>query len=166
VIGRGHEPLSCDPASGVADSDDGASRLPWNDAPVARVTGIGGCFFRARDPEALNRWYAEHLGVVLPTGSYDDPGWFPERGETVFTASSADSQAFGAPDKTWKINFRVSDPDGMIKQLRAAGIDVQPHDREYPNGRFAELEDPEANRIQLWEPNAASLARDQGRAEP
>jgi glyoxylase I family protein len=133
---------------------------------VARVTGIGGFFFRARDPEALNRWYAEHVGVVLPTGSYDDPGWFPERGETVFTASSADSDAFGAPDKTWKINFRVSDLDGMIKQLRVAGIDVQPHDREYPNGRFAELEDPEANRIQLWEPNAASLARDQGRTEP
>jgi glyoxylase I family protein len=99
---------------------------------VARVTGIGGFFFRARDPEALNRWYAEHLGVVLPTGSYDDPGWFLERGETVFTAFSADSEAFGAPDKTWKINFRVSDLDGMVKQLRAVGIDVQPHDREYP----------------------------------
>jgi glyoxylase I family protein len=54
----------------------------------------------------------------------------------------------------------------MVKQLQAAGIDVQLHDREYPQCRFAELEDPEANRIQLWEPNAASLARDQGRAEP
>jgi glyoxylase I family protein len=64
------------------------------------VTRIGGFFFRARDPEALNRWYAEHLGVVQPTASYDDPGWFPERGETVFTASSADPDAFGAPDKT------------------------------------------------------------------
>ena len=98
------------------------------------MTGIGGFFFRARDPEALNRWYAEHLGVVLPTGSYTTRAGSRSGGETVFTASSADSDAFGAPDKTWKINFRVSDLDGMIKQLGAVGIDVQPHDREYPNG--------------------------------
>jgi predicted enzyme related to lactoylglutathione lyase len=50
----------------------------------------------------------------------------------------------------------------MVEQLRAAGIEVHPHDREYPNGRFAELADPEGNRIQLWEPNAASLARGSG----
>ena len=126
---------------------------------MERVRGIGGFFFRARDADALNRWYAEHLGVVLPAGSYDDPGWFPDRGETVFTAFSSDSDAFGAPEKTWKLNFRVGDLDRMIGQLRAAGIDVRPHEREYPNGRFAELADPEGNQIQLWEPNAASLAR-------
>jgi glyoxylase I family protein len=65
----------------------------------------------------------------------------------------------------WKINFRVTDLDGFVEGLRAAGIDVHPHDREYPNGRFAELADPEGNPIQLWEPNAASLARDPGPAE-
>jgi glyoxylase I family protein len=54
----------------------------------------------------------------------------------------------------------------MVTRLQAADVDVRRHDREYPNGRFAELEDPEGNRIQLWEPNAASLARDQGSAEP
>jgi glyoxylase I family protein len=129
---------------------------------MARVSGIGGFFFRAHDPEALNRWYAQHLGVVLPTGRYEDPGWFTDRGETVFTAFSYDSDAFGTPKKTWKINFRVSDLDDMVKQLRGAGIAVQPHDREYPNGRFAELADPEGNQIQLWEPNAASQARDPG----
>jgi glyoxylase I family protein len=127
---------------------------------MERVTGIGGFFFRAREPDALNRWYAEHLGVVLPGGNYDDPGWFPDRGETVFTAFAPDSDAFGSPEKTWKINFRVSDLDRMVEQLRAAGIEVRRHDRDYPNGRFAELADPEGNRIQLWEPNAAALARD------
>jgi glyoxylase I family protein len=129
-----------------------------------RVRGIGGFFFRARDPDALNRWYADHLGVVPPTGNYDDPGWFPDRGETVFTAFSPDSDAFGGPEKTWKINFRVNDLPRMVAQLQAAGIEVQGHDREYPNGRFAELADPEGNRIQLWEPNAASRARDPGPA--
>jgi glyoxylase I family protein len=111
---------------------------------VERVAGIGGFFFRARDPDALNRWYAEHLGVVLPTGNYDDPGWFPDRGQTVFTAFSSDSDAFGSLEKTWKINFRVRDLDRMVRQLRAADIDV--HERDYANGRFAELADPEGTR--------------------
>ena len=130
---------------------------------MERATGIGGFFFRAREPDALNRWYAEHLGVVLPGGDYEDPGWFCDRGETVFSAFSPDSDAFGSADRTWKINFRVSDLDAMVAQLRAAGIDVRPHEHEYPNGRFAELADPEGNRIQLWEPNAASIARDAAR---
>jgi len=64
------------------------------------------------------------------------------------------------PEKTWSINFRVSDLDGMVEQLRAAGVAVQPHAEGYPNGRFAELVDPEGNHIQLWEPNDASVARD------
>ena len=130
---------------------------------MARVTGIGGFFFRARDPEALNRWYGEHLGVLmLASQTYEDPGWFQDRGETVFSAFSQDSDFFGAPEKTWAITLRVDDLDGVVAALRAAGIEVQPHEQEYENGRFAELEDPERNHIQLWEPNAASLARDPG----
>jgi predicted enzyme related to lactoylglutathione lyase len=130
---------------------------------MARVTGIGGFFFRARDPEALNRWYGEHLGVImLASQTYEDPGWFQDRGETVFSAMSQESDFFGAPEKTWAITLRVDDLDGVVAALRDAGIAVRPHAQDYPNGRFAELEDPEANRIQLWEPNAASIARDPG----
>ena len=132
---------------------------------MARVTGIGGFFFRARDPDALNRWYADHLGVVmLESREYADPGWFQDRGETVFAAFSPDSDSFGGPDKSWKINFRVDDLDGVVEALRAAGVAMEPHSESYPNGRFAELEDPEGNRIQLWEPNEASLARDPERS--
>ena len=132
---------------------------------MARVTGIGGFFFRARDPEALNRWYADHLGVImLESREYADPGWFQDRGETVFAAFSPDSDSFGGPDRTWKINFRVDDLDGVVEALRAAGVAVEPHSESYPNGSFAELEDPEGNRIQLWEPNEASLARDPERS--
>lgn len=127
---------------------------------MARVTGIGGFFFRSEDPDALNRWYGEHLGVVMrDSQTYDDPGWFQDRGETVFSALSPDS-AMPGPGKSWMINFRVDDLDGMVERLRGAGVDVQPHAETYSNGRFAELADPEGNRIQLWEPNAASIARD------
>ena len=131
------------------------------------MTGIGGFFFRARDPEALNRWYAEHLGVVMSESrTYDDAGWFQDRGETVFAAFAHDSDMFGVAEKTWKINFRVSDLDGIVRGLRNAGVAVEPHPDPYPNGRFAELEDPEGNRIQLWEPNAASIARDPAASQP
>lgn len=127
---------------------------------MTRVTGIGGFFFAAEDPQALNRWYGEHLGVIeLESRTYEDPGWFQDRGETVFSAISTGSGMLG-PGKDFSINFRVDDLDGMVERLRAAGIAVEPHAEPYPNGRFAELEDPEGNRIQLWEPNAASVARD------
>ena len=132
---------------------------------MARVTGIGGFFFRARDPEAINRWYGEHLGVImLDSRSYDDPGWFQDRGETVLSAIDTDSPMPGSPDRSWSITFRVDDLDGMVERLRAAGIDVEPDEQEYPNGRFAELADPEGNRVHLWEPNAASIRRDLGRS--
>ncbi len=132
---------------------------------MARVTGIGGFFFRARDPDALNRWYADRFGVImLESREYADPGWFQDRGETVFAAFSPDSDSFGGPDRTWKINFRVDDLDGVVDALRAAGVAVEPHSESYPNGCFAELEDPEGNRIQLWEPNEGSLARDPERS--
>lgn len=135
---------------------------------MARVTGIGGFFFRARDPGALNRWYGENLGVImLESKTYDDPGWFQDRGEAVVSAMKGDTGFFGAPEKQWAITFRVDDLDAMVARLRDAGITVEPHAEEYPNGRFAELEDPEGNHVQLWEPNEASLARDPERdADP
>ena len=126
---------------------------------MARVTGIGGFFFRADDPDALNRWYAEQLGVVeLESKDYDDDGWFQDRGETVISAFSRDSGGLSRRrEQPWAINFRVDDLDWMVARLRGSGIEVEVHDEEYPNGRFAELADPEGNGIQLWEPNAASI---------
>ena len=121
---------------------------------MERVEGIGGFFFRSKDPKALNRWYEEHLGITQVPTSYNEESWHQEEGATVFAAFPADSQMIGPPEHTWMINFRVGDLDAVVDQLRAAGVDVEVHKETYPNGRFAETEDPEGNRIQLWEPSS------------
>lgn len=118
------------------------------------VTGIGGVFFRARDPEALTRWYADHLGVPPPPATYDDPDWQQQAGPTVFAAMAADSPHFGRPEQSWALTFRVRDLDAMVDQLTAAGIAVGAPE-SHPNGRFADLADPEGNPVQLWEPLGA-----------
>jgi catechol 2,3-dioxygenase-like lactoylglutathione lyase family enzyme len=124
-----------------------------HDGRVERVTGIGGVFFRATDADGLSRWYAEHLGVGAPPGSYDDPDWRQEAGSTVFAPFGADhwdSPHLGPSG--WGINFRVRDLDAMVRQLRDAGVDVEVDPEPYPNGRFAQLHDPEGNAVQLWDP--------------
>lgn len=119
---------------------------------VERVTGIGGVFFRAAAPAALQQWYAEHLGVEPPPETYDTPEWQQEAGPTVFAAFAESAEHFGRPEQRWSINFRVRNLDAMLAQLERAGIAVARDTERYPNGRFAALADPEGNPIQLWEP--------------
>lgn len=124
---------------------------------MQKVTGIGGLFFRAHDPEKLNGWYEQHLGVQLAPPSYDLSSWWQQAGPTVFTAMDSGADHFGRPEQQWAVNFRVDDLDGMVHQLRAAGIAVTVDPETYPNGRFAELHDPEGNPVQLWQPDGADL---------
>jgi predicted enzyme related to lactoylglutathione lyase len=119
---------------------------------VARVTGIGGVFFRARDPEALAAWYATHLGIDPVPGDYTVMPWQQEAGPTVFAPVPDDTEYFGDPARVWMLNFRVRDLDGLVAALRAAGINVTVAPETYPNGRFARLQDPEGNPLELWEP--------------
>ena len=119
-----------------------------------RVLGIGGFFFRSDDPDRVSRWYEEHLGVGIPPPSYEEEVWTQERGPTVFApfgTEHADSPHLGAAG--WGLNFRVADLDAIVAQLREAGLDVEVDPEVYPNGRFAQLHDPEGNAVQLWEPN-------------
>jgi glyoxylase I family protein len=119
---------------------------------MEKVIGIGGFFFRASDPASLARWYQEHFGITPAPSSYDEPSWHQEAGPTVFAPFPATTAYFGDQKQTWMINFRVRNLDAMIAQLRAAGIAVEIDQETYPNGRFARLNDPEGNPIQLWEP--------------
>lgn len=122
---------------------------------MERVTGIGGVFFRAKDPDGLSKWYERHLGVGCPPLSYEQRSWDQEAGPTVFSPFPSDSEHFRRPGQQWAINFRVRDLDAMVAQLRNAGVEVEVHEETYPNGRFADLADPEGNPIQLWEPAGA-----------
>jgi glyoxylase I family protein len=119
---------------------------------MARVLGIGGFFFKARDADALSRWYAEHLGIAAPPQSYDAEVWVQEAGATVFAPFGEEhwSSPYLGPTG-WGINLRVDDLDGMVEQLRAARVEVEVDPEQYPNGRFAQVLDPEGNAIQLWQ---------------
>jgi predicted enzyme related to lactoylglutathione lyase len=119
---------------------------------MQRVTGIGGFFFRARDPTAVARWYKENLGVDLVPADYNQRPWSQEAGPTVIAPFPIDTDYFGDQGKAWMINFRVRGLEAMVQQLHRSGIQVTIAPESYPNGRFARLYDPEGNPIELWEP--------------
>ena len=120
---------------------------------MERVTGIGGIFFKARDPAALGAWYERHLGVTLgwATGSvfrWEGPG------STVWSPFSAETTYFAPSSAPFMINYRVADLAAMLEQLRAAGVEVDAKTDDSEYGKFGWCMDPEGNRIELWQPPA------------
>jgi predicted enzyme related to lactoylglutathione lyase len=114
------------------------------------VTGIGGVFFRARDPKALVSWYAEHVGVPVKDDGY--VLFDPSRNPCVWAPFSADTDYWPA-EKEAMVNFTVPDLDAMRAQLRAAGVEVDDETQELDGvGRFGWAVDPEGNRFERWEP--------------
>jgi glyoxylase I family protein len=115
------------------------------------VTGIGGVFFRAKDPNALADWYKKHLGVFAMDDKYEP--WAQAAGPTVFMPFPADTDYFGDKSQQFMINFRVDDLDGLLKQLKNDNVKIVKDIEEQAGvGRFTHIEDPEGNRIELWEP--------------
>lgn len=113
-----------------------------------KVTGIGGVFFRAKDPAALSDWYKKNLGI----NGFE---WTQQQGQTVFAPFAADTDYFGSKSQQFMLNFRVDDLDGVLKQLKANGVKIVKGVEEQTGvGRFASIEDPEGNRIELWEPQS------------
>ena len=136
----------------ISASRSGAQEPSKATLPTERVSGIGGFFFRAKDPKALADWYERNLGVTRTPQTYGGEPWRQESGATVFAPFAATTKYFGRPEQQWMINFRVRDLDAMVAQLKRAGIAVEVDSEVYPNGRFARLQDPEGNPIQLWQP--------------
>jgi len=121
----------------------------------ARVTGIGGVFFKADDPESLGQWYADNLGIM---GAGQGVNFFwrlvdkaDHYGMTVWSLFELGSDYFGDRDQDYMINYRVDNLAMLLETLALAGIpEVKPREH-YEYGDFAWIEDPEGNRIELWQ---------------
>ena len=122
-----------------------------------RITGLGGVFFRARDPDSLGAWYRDRLGVPVEDGRFAVFHWReagePERpGSTVWSVFPEDTDYFGPRSSQFMVNFRVEDLDRVLSELRAEGVAVDERVEKTEQGRFGWIVDPEGNRIELWEP--------------
>jgi catechol 2,3-dioxygenase-like lactoylglutathione lyase family enzyme len=121
--------------------------------PAGHVTGVGGVFFKAKDPKALAAWYRDVLGLPVEAWGgaalrYDAPNHPPAVAWAAFPASSS---YFAPSTGAFMINYAVDEMDAILARLRAKGVEILKRDDD-PNGRFAWILDPEGNKIELWEP--------------
>jgi len=126
---------------------------------MKRVTGIGGIFFKARDPEALRAWYRTHLGLAIDEWGgmvfrWSGPDNPTGGGSTVWSVFKEESTYFAPSNQPFMINYRVDDLHALIKVLREEGCQVDEKVDESEYGKFGWVMDPEGNRIELWEPPA------------
>ena len=123
--------------------------------PVVQALGIGGLFFRSKDPERLAQWYRSTFGIIPPGNG---PPWHTQAGYTVFSPFEASTDYFGSPRQGHMVNFRIADLDAAVSALARAGVPlVKPIEEMEGIGRFAWVEDPEGNRIELWQPTGAAV---------
>ena len=125
------------------------------EVPLEEVTGIGGVFFKAKDPKFLVAWYRNNLGIQAK-GGYIDFAWrdkdHPEEmGHTAWRIFPTNTTYFGQSPSPLMINYRVANLDRMLEQLRRSGVKIEKVEN-YDYGRWAWITDPEGNRIELWEP--------------
>ena len=124
---------------------------------MKRVVGIGGIFFKSKDPKALGAWYERHLGVTLekyggskfPWRRADDP---EHKELTVWSPFAEDTKYFEPSQSPFMINYIVDDLDAVLDALKAEGVTVDDKRDDSPFGRFGWAMDPDGNRIELWEP--------------
>ena len=127
---------------------------------MEKVTGIGGIFFKAQDPDKIQEWYAKHLGiepspdgcVIFKSREDQDPA---RSTYTVWSPFPKDTDYFNPSKAPFMINYRVANLNAMLDQLRKNGVALDERIEESEFGRFAWVMDPEGNRIELWEPPAA-----------
>jgi predicted enzyme related to lactoylglutathione lyase len=127
---------------------------------MARVTGIGGIFLRARDPKSLNAWYSKHLGIQIADYGGATLLWSDEvpatTGMTIWSTFPDDTKYFGPGNEKGTqqamVNYRVDDLDDLLTQLAAENVTIDPKRDDQPYGRFAWIIDPEGNRVELWQP--------------
>ena len=125
--------------------------------PAGRITGVGGVFFKAKDPKALAAWYRDVLGMPLEKWGgaalrYDAPQHPPA---LIWNAFPASTGYFAPSTGAFMINYAVDDMDAFLARLRAKDVAILKQEDD-ANGRFAWILDPEGNKIELWQPKAAA----------
>jgi predicted enzyme related to lactoylglutathione lyase len=124
---------------------------------MAKVIGLGGIFFKSRDPAALRAWYAKHLGIDMSDYGASFAEDVSRPGATLWAPFGMDTGYFAPSTKDFMLNFRVDDLDGLLAKLRAGGVEVAAEVHEDDNGRFGWIMDPEGTRIELWQPPSAEM---------
>ena len=121
-----------------------------------RVTGIGGIFFKCKDPDHMKNWYNENLGLVtneygslFEFRSSDNPD---QKGYLQWGPFSDKTEYFKPSKKEFMINYRVENLVGLLDDLKEKGVEIVGEIEEYEYGKFAWIVDPEGNKLELWEP--------------
>ncbi len=120
------------------------------------VRGIGGVFFKSKDPKALKKWYIQNLGLEPDDEDYIYFLWSKKKepGYTLWGPFPEDTNYFNPSDASWMINFVVSEIERMFETLKSRGVEVDKRGvQKTPEGKFAWFLDPEGNKIELWEPS-------------
>ncbi len=124
-----------------------------------RVTGLGGFFFKSKDPNQLKTWYKDHLGI--PTDQYGWTFWWKDKegkdASTQWSPFEENTTYFQPSDKPFMMNFRVENLEELLKVLAEEGVTVVGEMETYDYGKFGWILDPEGNKIELWEPVDAAF---------
>jgi predicted enzyme related to lactoylglutathione lyase len=124
-----------------------------NNHKMKKVTGIGGVFFKCKDPKKVTEWYQKHLGLdTNPYGAtfewYESPD-STTKAQTQWTPFAQDSKYF---DKEFMINYRVENLEVLVEELKKEGVTIVDKIEAFDYGKFVHILDGEGNKIQLWEP--------------
>lgn len=124
---------------------------------IKKVTGIGGIFFKCKDPKALKAWYSTNLG--LNTNEYGAVfEWYQgadstKKGFTQWSLFNEKTTYFRPSEKQFMINYRVDNLEALVKVLKSNGVTITDSIETYDYGKFIHILDLENNKIELWEPN-------------
>lgn len=119
-----------------------------------RVTGIGGFFFKSKNPEAIKNWYKQHLG--FNTDAYGCTFWWKDENgnncSTQWSAFKEDTTYLEPSKKEFMQNFRVENLEWLLEKLKEEGVTIVGEMQTFEYGKFAWILDPEGNKVELWEP--------------
>ena len=123
---------------------------------MKKVTGIGGVFFKCKDPKAVNEWYKTHLGFeTTPYGTsfeWRDIDDNSKKGLTQWNPFPETTKYFDPSEKEFMINYRVENLEALVEELKKQNVTIVDKIETYDYGKFVHILDLEGNKIELWEP--------------